>query len=142
MAKKTLKADYDIQDVALGLRRELLSHKKNADAIYYRNVAEDAPNATSPAPATAMPVSAQPLAVSPPPQPSPAAAMPAVDLPSKPLTPTDTITILVAVALKKSSSEIDASQTIKALCGGKSSPRVSFKGVNAYEIHRTVDCTK
>ncbi|KAK6822504.1 hypothetical protein PG987_014049 [Apiospora arundinis] len=123
MAKKTLKADYDIQDVALGLRRELLSHKKNADDIYYRNVADESTNASSPAPATAailMPVPAQPSAAVPPPQPSPAAGMSAFDLPSKPLTPTDTITILVAVALKKPSSDIDASQTIKALCGGRS----------------------
>ncbi|KAK8022507.1 fatty acid synthase alpha subunit FasA [Apiospora rasikravindrae] len=99
MAKKTMKADYDIQDVALGLRRELLSHKKNADAIYYRTVAEETPSAAAPAPTT---------------DPAPAQA------PAAPLTPTDTITVLVAVALKKASSEIDMSQTIKALCGGRS----------------------
>ncbi|KAK8076207.1 hypothetical protein PG994_003479 [Apiospora phragmitis] len=125
MAKKTMKADYDIQDVALGLRRELLSHKKNADAIYYRNIAEETPSATTAALAatslsTSSAAPAQALAAPPPPPQAPTAGAAAVELPPKPLTPTDTITVLVAVALKKASSEIDVSQTIKALCGGRS----------------------
>ncbi|KAK7960616.1 hypothetical protein PG988_011830 [Apiospora saccharicola] len=125
MAKKTMKADYDIQDVALGLRRELLSHKKNADAIYYRNAAEETtlsaaaavpatPSAPNPAPAQ------QAMAAPPPPTAAPTAGAAAIGLPTKPLTPTDTIAVLVAVGLKKSPSEIDVSQTIKALCGGRS----------------------
>ncbi|KAK8091785.1 hypothetical protein PG997_002146 [Apiospora hydei] len=125
MAKKTMKADYDIQDVALGLRRELLSHKKNADAIYYRNVPEETPSAVPvvpTAPATSNPAAAEAVAAvpTPPPPAAPTAGVPAIDLPPKPLTPTDTITVLVAVGLKKSASEIDISQTIKALCGGRS----------------------
>lgn len=144
MAKKTMKADYDIQDVALGLRRELLSHKKNADAIYYRNAAEvTTTNAAAPATATPNPASAQQAIVAPPPPPAaPTAGAVAIELPAKPLTPTDTVTVLVAVGLKKSPSEIDASQTIKALCGGTFSPLAAIHKTNAYEIHRSVNCSK
>ncbi|KAK6086184.1 fatty acid synthase alpha subunit [Seiridium cupressi] len=121
MAKKTLKADYESHDIARGLQRELLSYKKNADAIYYKIQAEEAA-AAAPSKST--------VAQSAPPPVAPASALvetvamaapaQAVSVPDKVLQPIDVLTVLVAVALKKSAADIAKDQTIKALCGGRS----------------------
>jgi 3-oxoacyl-ACP reductase-like protein len=118
MAKKTLKAGYESQDIALGLERELLSYKKNVDAIYYKIQAEEAAAVPSiPAASTSAmsaPAAPAPVAASAP----VAAPAQSVSVPDKPIAPVDVIAVLVAVALKKSSDEIAKDQTIKALCGG------------------------
>lgn len=119
MAKKTLKAGYESQDIARGLQRELLSYKKNVDAIYYKIQAEEAAASASKTPAV---VNAAPTpATTAPAAPALVAAAPqAVSVPDKALEPIDTLSTLVAVALKKSVEDVSKDQTIKALCGGKS----------------------
>ncbi|KAL2256706.1 hypothetical protein VTK26DRAFT_1254 [Humicola hyalothermophila] len=132
MAKKTLNSGYKAHDVALGLRRELLSHRKNADAIYYATADQDpapapspaaAPTAAAPTPATA-PAAApaqNEAAPSPAPAPAPAPAGPVtVSVPDTPVSPEDVITTIVSVALMKKPSEVPQDQTIKSLCGGRS----------------------
>ncbi|KAM7196700.1 3-oxoacyl-synthase [Rhypophila sp. PSN 637] len=121
MAKRTLKAGYESHDVALGLQRELLTYKKNADQIYYKPSEDETPppapaSASQPAPAqeTTTPVAAAAPVAAPP------AAAAAVDVPDKPVSPLDVLTVLVGVALKKPASEVAQDQSIKALCGGRS----------------------
>lgn len=119
MAKKTLKAGYETHDIARGLQRELLSYKKNSDAIYYKIPAVEAdasissestapktaptPVTTSPGPTLAAPMVAAPQSMS---------------VPVKVLEPIDVLAVLVAVALKKPVADVATDQTIKALCGG------------------------
>lgn len=133
MAKKTIKADYEPRDTATGLKRELLSYKKNSDTIYYKADCEDAPtpkpNETPQTMAPSLTVTPAPVpTISPPPLPAPASS-PAImtppssetaALPDKPLTALDILTVLTAVALRKTSSDIPPDQSIKKLCGGKS----------------------
>jgi fatty acid synthase subunit alpha len=129
MAKKTIKADFESHDMATGTKRELLSYKKNADAIYYRTDAEDIsagpetsskpqpaaiPAATEPAPAAA-PVPSQPAA-------APGPAVDAASIPDFPISTIDLLVTLTAVALKKSASDIGTDQSIKKLCGGEYRP--------------------
>jgi 3-oxoacyl-ACP reductase-like protein len=117
MAKKTLKASYESHDIALGLERELLSYKKNADAIYYKIQAEEV-SAVPSKPAAAESTTAQPAPAAAAPVAAPAPSQ-SVSIPDKVIAPVDVIAVLVAVALKKSSDEIAKDQTIKALCGGE-----------------------
>jgi fatty acid synthase subunit alpha len=121
MATKTLNAGYKSQDIALGLRRELLSYKKDADAIYYDTPGQEAAAAASPSPTTTTtppaPVTAQAPATL-----SPAAvtAAPAtVSVPDIAVSPHDIITTLVSVALAKQLKDVAQDQTLKALCGGE-----------------------
>lgn len=123
MAKRTLKAGYESHDVALGLQRELLTYKKNADAIYYKPSEEEAApplpaNASKPA-ATQENATPAPAAAAPAPAPVAAPPVAAVSVPDKPVSPLDILTVLVGVALKKPASEVAQDQSVKALCGGK-----------------------
>ncbi|KAM7186221.1 hypothetical protein V8F20_011491 [Naviculisporaceae sp. PSN 640] len=127
MAKRTLKAGYESHDVALGLQRELLTYKKNAESIYYKpseQATQPPPTANPSTPAAVQenPISAPSVAPSAPAQvpvsaPPPAAA---VSVPDKPVSPIDILTVLVGVALKKPASEVAQDQSVKALCGGRS----------------------
>lgn len=127
MAKKTIKAGYESHDMATGMKRELLSYKKNADKIYYKVD----PLEALPLPPTATkiqePAPAPTLTVTPPPAPVPSRApspalmtppTPETSLPDRPLTAADVLTVLVAVGLRKPASEIANDQTLKKLCGG------------------------
>ncbi|KAH9904934.1 hypothetical protein F4778DRAFT_780102 [Xylariomycetidae sp. FL2044] len=123
MAKKTIKADgYEFSDVARGLERQLLSYKTDADAIYYR-YPEDGEHFESEAPAKPDSSSVQ-LKVTP--VPTEAVTKSAVvvsqeiSIPDKALCAADLVRAIVAVALKKSPDGISQDQTIKALCGGRS----------------------
>ncbi|KAI4595314.1 3-oxoacyl-[acyl-carrier-protein] synthase [Pestalotiopsis sp. 9143b] len=118
MAKKTIKAGYESHDIARGLQRELLSYKKNVDAIYYKIQAEEA--ATAITKTAAVTEAASVTAAPAPAAPAPVAVVPqSVSVPDKALEPIDTLSTLVAVALKKSVADVSKDQTIKALCGGK-----------------------
>ncbi|KAH6651498.1 hypothetical protein BKA67DRAFT_330604 [Truncatella angustata] len=121
MAKKTLKADYESHDIARGLQREFLSYKKNADAIYYKLQAEEATATSVSKPTTASPLPVVVAAAAVPAESAPVLApAQAISVPDKSLEPIDVLTVLVAVALKKSATDIIKDQTIKALCGGRS----------------------
>lgn len=139
MAKKSIKAGgFGATDIAAGLRRELLSYAKNADSIYFRNqeaeaetkdvaghdaksqVADSTPTTAAVTPN--VPVASEAAPPSTPPRPVEAVAQEVqqqpVSLPDTPTTSLDILTALVAVALKKPSSEIATDQSIKGLCGG------------------------
>lgn len=120
MAKKTLKAGYESHDIARGLQRELLSYKKNADSIYYKIQAEEVAAAAPSKPTAAQSTTAPAAPSVSPTAPAPVAApSQAPTVPDKSLEPIDVLTVLVAVALKKSVADVAKDQTIKALCGGK-----------------------
>lgn len=136
MAKKTIKAGYESSDIARGLQRELLSYKKNVDAIYYKIQAEEAAAA---APKTAAVTEAAPVAAAPAPVAAAAVVPQSVSVPDKALEPIDTLSTLVAVALKKPVADVSKDQTIKALCGGKSrsDQPVTVSSLTKYRaIHR------
>lgn len=151
MAKKTIKADFESHDMATGTKRELLSYKKNADAIYYRTEAGDvsagpetasnsqsnaaAPAAAEPAPnAASAPAPAQPA-------PAPGPAVDAASVPDFPISMIDILVTLTAVALKKPATDIGTDQSIKKLCGGKLLPGHSVRhtsdGSKAAQRYRT-----
>ncbi|KAL2267375.1 hypothetical protein VTJ83DRAFT_4652 [Remersonia thermophila] len=135
MAKRTVEADYKVQDVALGVQRELLSYNRDAPAIYHDAPEEQAaPATTSPAPAAAPEPLPAPATVSAPPPPAPIspadAAPPAVaaSVPDKPVTPQEIITTLVGLGLAKGSSDIPQDQTLRSLCGGRSTVQNEIVG--------------
>jgi fatty acid synthase subunit alpha len=124
MASKTVDADYRVQDVALGMHRELLSYNRDA-AVLYHDTADEAP--ANPASTTPQPTTAPLQAPAPAPAPAPTteaqtAAPPpaaaAVSVPDKALTAQEVITTLVAVGLAKGSSDIPQDQSLRSLCGG------------------------
>ncbi|KAH8681837.1 fatty acid synthase subunit alpha [Xylariales sp. PMI_506] len=123
MAKKTIKAGYETSDIALGFERELLSYKKNVDAIYYKM--HDAPAPTPATPAATSTAPAQPAPIAAPVDPVPAWA---ASVPDKAPAPVDVITVLVALALKKSAADVPTDKTIKALCGGRSTVQNEIVG--------------
>lgn len=132
MAAKTLNSGYKSHDVALGLRRELLSYKKDASAIYYDTSDQEPEVKPAAAPSQSpAPAASQTLAsAAPAPTPAPVAAAPApaeapagpvtVSVPDTPVTPQDVITTLISVALSKQPTDIPQDQTLKSLCGGRS----------------------
>ena len=131
MASKTVEADYRVQDLALGVQRELLSYNRNADAIYYDSPDQVAPTAVTTSSTSAVPSVAAPPATGPAPTGSSAvistveaaATVPTpatVSIPDKEVSPREIITTLVALALAKDPSNIAQDQTLKALCGGRS----------------------
>ncbi|KAL2018207.1 hypothetical protein VTK56DRAFT_1180 [Thermocarpiscus australiensis] len=137
MASKTVNADYSFQDVALGLQRELLSYNRDAPAIYYdapgeKETAAAAAATTTNAASVAPNAAVKKSAVTPAPTTSPdlvptidaAVTAPAptiISVPDRAVSPHDIITTLVALALAKQPSNIAQDQTLKALCGGRSS---------------------
>ncbi|KAL1836123.1 hypothetical protein VTJ49DRAFT_5548 [Mycothermus thermophilus] len=137
MAKRTVDADYKVQDVALGVQRELLSYNRDAAAIYH-----DAPEeSVAPATVTPKPVAPEPgptpaaAPIPPTPAPAPAtdapvAAPPAAagSVPDKAVTPQEIITTLVALGLAKGSSGIPQDQTLRSLCGGRSTVQNEIVG--------------
>ena len=127
MAKKTIAAgDYDICDVALGLERQLLSYKKNADAIRYQYQANEdtaLPSDLTAPEVSGVPANAQPaVPASPTPVDTRERAIPTqqASIPDKPVSAVDLVTVVVATALKKLPGDIAQDQTIKALGGGES----------------------
>ncbi|KAK4153963.1 hypothetical protein C8A00DRAFT_33295 [Chaetomidium leptoderma] len=142
MASKTVDADYRFQDVALGLQRELLSYNRDAHAIYYDTPGEETAvaAATTTSAASVAPNAAvnKPVAT-PTPTTSPevvptievAVAAPAptiMSVPDRAVSPHDIITTLVALALMKQPSNIAQDQTLKALCGGRSTVQNEIVG--------------
>ncbi|KAK4139720.1 uncharacterized protein C8A04DRAFT_32793 [Dichotomopilus funicola] len=128
MASKTVNQDYSFQDVALGVQRELLSYNRDAPAIYYDTPGEEtaAASVALDAAVKKSPITPAPT-VSPDIVPSPtidvAVTAPAptiVSVPDRAVSPHDIITTLVALALVKQPSDIAQDQTLKALCGGRS----------------------
>ncbi|OBR05645.1 Fatty acid synthase alpha subunit [Colletotrichum higginsianum IMI 349063] len=141
MAKKSINAGgFGATDIAAGLRRELLSYAKNADSIYFRHQEAEAETKdiaghdaktqvansthTTAAVTPNVPVASEAASPSTPPKPVEAVAQEVqqqpVSLFDTPTTSLDILTALVAVALKKPSSEIATDQSIKGLCGGRS----------------------
>ncbi|PYH65948.1 fatty acid synthase subunit alpha [Aspergillus vadensis CBS 113365] len=128
MIKKTLAAKYQVHDAALAIEREIWSHKKNAREIYYESGdAEVAPAQTGKEASIPAAHPSQPTTpVTPPkaaetttPQPAPVRqASPNIE--DKPIAAIDIIVALIAHKLKKSLQDIDLSQTIKKLVGGRS----------------------
>ena len=122
MATKTLNAGYKSQDIALGLRRELLSYKKDADAIYSDIPGQETAATVLPSPDAAATTPPAPIAAPAPAPASPVAvtAAPAtVSVPDTAVSPHDIITTLVSVALMKQPKDVAQDQTLKALCGGE-----------------------
>ncbi|GJD04071.1 fatty acid synthase alpha subunit [Colletotrichum higginsianum] len=121
-------------------KKELLSYAKNADSIYFRHQEAEAETKdiaghdaktqvansthTTAAVTPNVPVASEAASPSTPPKPVEAVAQEVqqqpVSLPDTPTTSLDILTALVAVALKKPSSEIATDQSIKGLCGGRS----------------------
>ncbi|OAP62549.1 hypothetical protein AYL99_01776 [Fonsecaea erecta] len=143
MAAKTIKSSgYDISDVALGLERQLLSYKRDRDAIYYRyqveEGAESSPEPAQPA-VSEMPTKAEAPRLAKSVQeeaPEMAIQTPQISIPDQPVTAIELLTAVVALALKKTPSEVVQDQTIKALSGGKLhhslvSWRISWTWVNS-----------
>ncbi|PYH98063.1 3-oxoacyl-synthase [Aspergillus ellipticus CBS 707.79] len=123
MIKKTLKAKYQVYDAALAIEREIWSHKKNAREIYYEgNEEAPAPTKATPTPAQPHPAQATPKPVEPVAAPTPTSAptRQASSIEDKAISALDIIVALTALKLKKSQQDIDLSQTIKKLVGGRS----------------------
>ncbi|GKZ23758.1 hypothetical protein AbraIFM66951_000588 [Aspergillus brasiliensis] len=129
MIKKTLAAKYQVHDAALAIQREIWSHKKNAREIYYETSdAEVAPSQTGketslpaaqpsqPATPITAPNVAEQTAT---PQPVPVRQA-SSNIEDRPIAALDIIVALIAQKLKKSLQDIDLSQTIKKLVGGRS----------------------
>ncbi|KAH8724221.1 hypothetical protein GQ44DRAFT_760348 [Phaeosphaeriaceae sp. PMI808] len=114
MAKTTLASNsYRTQDTACGHDRKLLSYRKDTDEIYYA-----APVNPEPKPEAAL--IAEPKAITVP-EPNVSTTMKVdISIPDVPPTSIDGVSCLVALALRRSVSEISQSQSIKALCGGRS----------------------
>ncbi|PWY68836.1 fatty acid synthase subunit alpha [Aspergillus eucalypticola CBS 122712] len=128
MIKKTLAAKYQVHDAALAIQRDIWSHKKNAREIYYEtNDAEVAPAQAGKEASTPAAQPSQPTApVTPPkatetttPQPT-AVRQASSNIEDKTIAAIDIIVALIAHKLKKSLHDIDLSQTIKKLVGGRS----------------------
>ena len=116
MAKTTLASNsYRTQDTARGIERKLLSYKKDHDEIYYATPVdpEPKPEATPPVDPEAMAVSKPAVVTA-----VEVARTTNVSIPDVPPTSINAVSCLVALALKKSVSEISQSESIKALCGG------------------------
>lgn len=152
MASKTVNQDYSFQDVALGVQRELLSYNRDAPAIYYDTPGEETASVALDAAVNISPITPAPTTS---PTASPnivtnptidiAVTAPApsiVSVPDKAVSPHDIITTLVALALVKQPGDIAQDQTLKALCGGRSSTpfRLSQLGTNTRA--RTIDSSK
>lgn len=116
MAKTILASNYyKTQDTARGIDRKLLSYRKDHDEIYYAP-----PVDLEPQPEAAPPMEPKVLAVSEPTVET-VVRVPRtedISIPDVPPTSINVINCLVALALRKSVSEISQSQSIKTLCGG------------------------
>ncbi|GLA41797.1 putative PKS/NRPS-like protein biosynthetic cluster [Aspergillus niger] len=127
MIKKTLGAKYQVHDAALAIQREIWSHKKNAREIYYElNDAEIVPTQTGKETSTPAAQPSQPTPITLPeaaetatPQPVPVRQSPS-SIEDTPIAALDIIVALIAHKLKKPLQDIDLSQTIKTLVGGRS----------------------
>lgn len=131
MARKSLKEGYEFRDIALGLRRELLSYEKDFDKIHYGRSSQGSPVPDASVDAheisTVSVASSRPLAQASASSASiSAVSSTRVSLPDKPVSPLDVLTTLVAVTLKKQLSDISQNQTIKAICGGNYSHLLFF----------------
>ncbi|KAB2841693.1 acyltransferase domain-containing protein, partial [bacterium] len=124
MAKRTLDGEK-YEGVA---PRELYSYKSDRDAIYHEVgdavVAAPAPKKAAEAPKSAPKAEASKPAAPPPPvvaAPAPApAAVGGAPIPDAPVSALEALQALLALKLKKPISEVQASQNIKGLVGGKS----------------------
>lgn len=122
MAKRTL----DGEKYEGAAPRELYSYKSDRDAIYHEGgdavaaapVAKKAPEAPKPAPKAEAPKPAAPppVVVA---APAPA-AVGGAPVPDAPVSALEALQALLALKLKKPISEVQASQNIKGLVGGKS----------------------
>ncbi|RAH54471.1 fatty acid synthase subunit alpha [Aspergillus piperis CBS 112811] len=128
MIKKTLAAKYQVHDAALAIERDIWSHKKNAREIYYESSEDElAPAQTSKESSTPAAHPSQPTTpVTPPkaadtttPQPAPVRQA-SSNIEDKTIAAIDIIIALIAHKLKKPLQDIDLSQTIKKLVGGRS----------------------
>ncbi|PWY87439.1 3-oxoacyl-synthase [Aspergillus heteromorphus CBS 117.55] len=123
MIKKTLAAKYQVHDAALAIEREIWSHKKNVREIYYEGNEETAPAQTAKDTATPAPQPAQATSTkeaAPVTTPAPAPSRQASSIEDKAISALDIIVALIAHKLKRSQQDIDLSQTIKKLVGGRS----------------------
>lgn len=128
MAKRTIKSKYEDQDATLSRRRQLLSGDTDLAQIYYEVDPQPTPaeksstegNGTSDSPP---PYSEPAAAEAAKPSSSPAQTLAATSSKRKPDTPVTALEILVGIVaqkLKKQSSDISTTSTIKALASGKS----------------------
>jgi fatty acid synthase subunit alpha len=124
MAKRTIKSKYEDQDATLSRRRQLLSGDADLAQIYYEVDPQPAPaerssgeeNGTNDSP----PPYSEPAAVTNS-SPAPAKTKAAASSKKKPDTPVTALEILVGIVaqkLKKQSSDIPITSTIKALASG------------------------
>lgn len=122
MMRKTIKGDFATEDMALGLQREILSYEKDSDSIYYTiqsGEEQKTPSSTQTnAPATNTAPVIEPVATVTVAKTTVATTVRA-EIPDTPINPVDTVIVLMSLALKKPAEEINRTQTIKALCGGK-----------------------
>lgn len=121
MMRKTIKGGFVAQDMALGRQREILSYEKDADSIYYTVQSSDEqpapPSAPAKEPAADTTPVTEPVATVTAAQATVATTVRA-EIPDTPIDPVDTVTVLMALALKKPAEGINRTQSIKALCGG------------------------
>lgn len=121
MAKKTLAAKYSISDAARPRKREILCHQTDAEQIYqevnetiikFEKEEKSTAKESKPIPAAAPPIQH-------PEAPAPAPPPRVLDIPDVPISAGDTVIAIVSSKLKKSFQEINGTQTIKILTGGK-----------------------
>ncbi|PVH99331.1 thiolase-like protein [Periconia macrospinosa] len=115
MARTTLASTiYKTHDKAQGFQRVLLSYSKDCDEIYYSAPAKSEPEPElTPPLKSELKVNSEPVALAMEPKPD-------ISPPNIPPTSLDAIECIVALALRKAVGEISHSQSVKALCGGRS----------------------
>ncbi|RYP12404.1 hypothetical protein DL767_011315 [Monosporascus sp. MG133] len=137
MAKKTLaSARFKKQDLARGMRRELLSYKKDADTIHYRS------QKSEPEKAEFAPAGSSTVGTTTPPSPDPMPApLPSITettahaaIQDIPLSASDVVLTIVALGLKRPRDQVSAGESLKQLCGGRSTLQNEIIGDLAAEF--------
>ena len=126
MAKRTIAMKYASKDMATGVARELLTFQQDLDAISYHQPQEDEAENAMPAPfdktheAVSPPPQTQNTDANSTPSPPPHSGRASAQIEDSPPTTTDIITAIIATALKKPWNTSNLTQSIKALCAGRS----------------------
>jgi fatty acid synthase subunit alpha len=128
MAKKTLASQYSVTESIRPRKREILCHATDAAQIFEETAVAEvvipekndtAQKSVAPPPPTPPKAEAAPVVAAPPPQ--QAAAM--REIADVPISAGDLVTAIVSSKLKKASDEINGTQSIKTLTGGKLPPQ-------------------
>jgi fatty acid synthase subunit alpha len=124
MAKKTLASQYSVTESIRPRKREILCHATDAAQIFEETAVADivVPEKNETAQKSIVPpppppkAEAAPVVAAPPPQQAAAAMREIADVP---ISAGDLVTAIVSSKLKKASDEINGTQSIKTLTGGK-----------------------